>query len=31
VAAVEAYERRVAQLAPGRDEELRALAARRGF
>ncbi|PCG14726.1 MULTISPECIES: DJ-1/PfpI family protein [Sphingomonas] len=31
VAAVEAYERRVAQLAPGRDDQLRALAARRGF
>ncbi|MEH3035016.1 MAG: DJ-1/PfpI family protein [Sphingomonas adhaesiva] len=31
VAAVEAYEKRVAQLAPGRDERLRALAARRGF
>ncbi|WP_339346205.1 DJ-1/PfpI family protein [uncultured Sphingomonas sp.] len=31
VAVVEAYERRVAQLAPGRDDQLRALAARRGF
>lgn len=31
VAAVEAYEKRVAQLAPGRDEQLRALAAKRGF
>lgn len=31
VAAVEAYEKRVAQLAPGRDERLRALAVQRGF
>lgn len=31
VAAVEAYQRRVAQLAPGRDEQLRALAVKRGF
>ena len=31
VALVEAYERRVATLAPGRDDELRRLAARRGY